>query len=169
MNNDRYGQDECYVAGIDARLRSLHRLGLRAACRAIGLSLALALMTTAHSMAQTDRQFPTYQGQTAHEQQERTSSRLDDLDDRFPGEKEKQLRALNAQRQKAMVSDAAKLLQLATELNAEVASGNSGSLTPSQLRKVAAIEKLARSVKEKMSLAVGGGMDERDLFRSPSP
>ena len=66
---------------------------------------------------------------------------------------EKRLRALNIERQKQMVADADKLLKLAKELNDEVAASNSGTLTPEQLHKIAEIEKLARSVKERMTAA----------------
>jgi hypothetical protein len=69
---------------------------------------------------------------------------------------EKQLRLLNADRQKAIVADTNKLLKLAQELDAEIGSTNPDSLTPGQLRKIAEIEKLARSVKEKMSTPVRG-------------
>lgn len=64
---------------------------------------------------------------------------------------EKRLSALNVERQKSMVSDANKLLQLAGELNAEVTSANSESLTRAQLHKLGKIEKLAHGVREKMS------------------
>ena len=64
---------------------------------------------------------------------------------------EKRLRALNIERQKQLVADTNKLLKLAKELNEEVAASNTGTLTPEQLRKVAEIEKLARSVKERMA------------------
>lgn len=74
--------------------------------------------------------------------------------DRDPFQDEKRLRALNTARQKAMVSDTEKLLRLTTELNAEIAAGNDGTLTVAQMRKLAEIEKLARSVKEKMSTSV---------------
>jgi hypothetical protein len=67
----------------------------------------------------------------------------------------KRLRLLNAERQKSIVSDSEKLLKLARELNDEVAGSDSLSLTDAQLRKVAEIGKLARSVKEKMSFSVG--------------
>jgi hypothetical protein len=69
---------------------------------------------------------------------------------------ERQLRALNADRQKALVSDTVKLLKLANELNAEVSGRNPDSLSPDQLRKLEQIEKLAHSVKEKMSTSVRG-------------
>jgi hypothetical protein len=55
-----------------------------------------------------------------------------------------------------MVADADKLLKLASELKAEIDSGNSESLTPTQLKKLETIEKLAHSVKDKMSTSVRG-------------
>jgi hypothetical protein len=69
----------------------------------------------------------------------------------------KRLRALNADRQKSMVSDADKLLKLARQLDAEVASNSKDEMTPSELHKVAEIEKLARSVKSKMALSFSSG------------
>jgi hypothetical protein len=68
----------------------------------------------------------------------------------------KRMRALNAERQKELVSDTQKLLQLARELNAEVTDANGAAMTDAQLRKVAEIAKLARSVKEKMTFSAGG-------------
>lgn len=76
-----------------------------------------------------------------------SASRLDTID---PIQQERWQRGLNIERQKEMVSDTNKLLKLARELNTEISSSNSDSLTPAQLRKVAEIEKLAHSVKEKM-------------------
>lgn len=69
-------------------------------------------------------------------------------------EAEKRLRALNAERQKELVADTNKLLKLASELDAEVARSDSANLTPAQLHKVAEIEKLAHSVREKMATSV---------------
>jgi len=53
-----------------------------------------------------------------------------------------------------MVKDTRKLLQLASKLNTEVASQHGGALTPAELREVAQIEKLARSVRTKMEAPV---------------
>jgi hypothetical protein len=78
-----------------------------------------------------------------------------DTDNFDPMMAERRMRALNIERQKQMVSDAAKLLKLAQELNSEVASANSGEFTPDQLRKIGEIEKLARNVRERMAAAVG--------------
>lgn len=69
----------------------------------------------------------------------------------------KRMRALNADRQKSMVSDADKLLKLARQLDTEIASNPTEDLTPEELRKVSEIEKLARSVKAKMAQSFGGG------------
>ena len=69
----------------------------------------------------------------------------------------KRLRALNADRQKSMVSDVDKLVKLARQLDTEVASNPSEELTPEEVRKLAQIEKLARSVKAKMAQSFGGG------------
>jgi hypothetical protein len=69
---------------------------------------------------------------------------------------QKRIRLLNAERQKSLVSDAERLLKLAKELNDEVAGSDSSSMSDEQLRKVAEIGKLAKSVKEKMSYSVGG-------------
>ena len=63
----------------------------------------------------------------------------------------KRLHALNADRQKSMVSDADKLVKLARQLDAKIASNPTDDLTPEELHKVAEIEKLARNVKAKMT------------------
>jgi hypothetical protein len=92
----------------------------------------------------------------------------DDQDTARMIDEEKRLRALNADRQKSLVSDTNKLLVLVNELNAEIARSKADALTAEQLRKVAEIEKLARNVREKMSLSVKGPpSNDRDLFRTP--
>jgi hypothetical protein len=81
---------------------------------------------------------------------------MDDLPGGNPIQNERLLRALNADRQKSLVSDTNKLLRLVNELNAEIARTNPNALTEAQLRKVAEIEKLAHNVKDKMSTSVRG-------------
>ncbi len=95
------------------------------------------------------------QGPFSQSMGQRPGAGLDDMGNGDPGEAARRMRALNAMRQKALVSDTNKLLKLASELNAEI-SANPESLTPDQLRKLATIEKLAHSVKEKMSTPVVG-------------
>jgi hypothetical protein len=63
----------------------------------------------------------------------------------------RRITALNQLRHKEMVNDAGRLLVLAQELNAE-----SANLSPAErMRKAAEIEKLAKSVRDKMSYVVG--------------
>jgi hypothetical protein len=64
------------------------------------------------------------------------------------------LRRINIARQKEMVSDAEKLVQLAGELDAEVRAAGNSPLSATQLDKIARIQKLAHSVKDKMQFAV---------------
>jgi hypothetical protein len=77
----------------------------------------------------------------------------------------RRMRAMNIDRQKAIVSDTNRLVKLANELDAEINSTNPDSLTPEQLRKVAEIEKLARSVKEKMRTPV----EQPPMFHPETP
>lgn len=71
----------------------------------------------------------------------------------------RRLKAINAQRQKSIVEDTNRLLRLTADLNTEVNSEVKGEhpkqLNADQLRRLAEIEKLAKSVREKMSDAVG--------------
>lgn len=84
-------------------------------------------------------------------------NQLPPLNDPYgPVEGEKRLRMINAERQKSMISDADKLLKLATELNQEIARSNAGDLSAAQLHKVAEIEKLAHNVRDKMVMSVRG-------------
>ena len=82
--------------------------------------------------------------------------------DPFGGEK--RLRALNADRHKSLVSDTDKLLKLARQLDAEIASNPTDELTPEELHKIGEIEKLAHNVKTKMAQSFGSGPQFR-----PSP
>lgn len=74
-----------------------------------------------------------------------------------PIQAQRQLKALNEARQKLLVRDADRLLRLALELRDEVAASGADHLTPVQLRKLGDMEKLARSVREKMSYSATGG------------
>jgi hypothetical protein len=127
------------------------REGLPAAlpvCAAILLALLPAIHCGAQSGSPQPRinPVPHLMGQGVGE--------FDDLSGAPSPENERLLHALNADRQKSLVSDTNKLLRLVNELNAEIARANSDSLTPAQLNKLAEIEKLAHSVKDKMSTSV---------------
>jgi len=72
---------------------------------------------------------------------------LDDMGSPFP-DTTRQKR--NDERQRRIVSDTQKLLALTEQLKAEVASTGAESMTPEMLKQMEEIEKLAKSVKDKM-------------------
>jgi hypothetical protein len=80
---------------------------------------------------------------------------------------ERQLKALNAERQKALVSDTEKLLKLAQELNTEIATSNPQKLNSGQMHKIADIEKLAHNVKQKMSESMVSGPQLHEPIAPP--
>jgi hypothetical protein len=60
------------------------------------------------------------------------------------------MRALNSDRQKHIVEDTARLLQLATELKSDVDKSSKDQLSLDVVRKAEEIERLAHNVKERM-------------------
>lgn len=138
-----------FAADETRHMRSRRRQASRAAGRALWLALLLALALAGRAQHSAPEP-PPYQ-QTAGQQAARS---LEQLGNGHSPEEEKQLRMINAERQKSMVSDTNKLLRLARELQDEISRTSPDSLTAAQLHKVAEIEKLARSVKEKMSSSV---------------
>ena len=68
-----------------------------------------------------------------------------------PQMEEDQAKARNKERQKQLVDDTQKLLALANELKADVDKSNKDTLSIDVIRKADEIEKLAHSVKEKMT------------------
>ncbi|MGO9433810.1 MAG: hypothetical protein ACLPH3_22150 [Terracidiphilus sp.] len=70
--------------------------------------------------------------------------------------KQQSFDAASVERKKQLSDDSAKLLTLAMALKAEVDKTNKDMLSLSVVRKADEIEKLARNVREKMKLTVGG-------------
>jgi hypothetical protein len=70
-------------------------------------------------------------------------------------EARKRLEQLNLLRQKEMTDETAKLVKLANEVKLETGQSIRDSLTVVELRKVELIEKLAKSVREKMKASIG--------------
>ncbi len=70
-------------------------------------------------------------------------------------ENSKRLKEINLQRQKEMTSDTAKLLELANQLKNETDRTENDKLSVLEVRKAEMIEKLAKSVREKMKATVG--------------
>ncbi|MGD0735602.1 MAG: hypothetical protein ABR976_10665 [Terracidiphilus sp.] len=118
----------------------------------IRLALAAALLLVLPGGAQSGLQIPHPPNQPIPPQ---VGSGIDNGNEDSEVQ-EKRFKALNAERHKSMVADTNRLLKLAGELNAELADEPAESLNPDQLRKVAEIEKLAHSVKEKMGMSVKG-------------
>ena len=71
-------------------------------------------------------------------------------DERTISMEEEQAKMRNIERQKRLVEDTAKLLELANELKAEVDKSDKNTLSLDVVRKADEIEKLAHSVKERM-------------------
>jgi hypothetical protein len=118
-----------------------------AACQAI--CFALLLVAQAGAQSHGTPSLPTLPSGAP------VGSREDyDIPSRDPIEEARRLQSLNIARQKAMVSDATKLLKLTAELNEEIAHLNTDTLTAAQIRKLAQIEKLAHNVSEKMKATV---------------
>lgn len=140
------------------RSGSVCRAGIRVALGLACLPLAWVLCGAQNNSTPGE---PLTQGQLSRG----IASTGIEYDEPNPMDEHRRLRLLNADRQKTLVSDTAKLLKLATELDAEISRTNPDALTPAQLRKIAEIEKLARSVKDKMSTSLVGG----PVFKDPIP
>jgi hypothetical protein len=69
-------------------------------------------------------------------------------------ENQKRFEQLNLQRHKEMASDTEKLLALANQLKAETDKSTKDSLSMESVRQAEQIEKLARTVREKMKASV---------------
>ena len=68
---------------------------------------------------------------------------------------ERQVKMLNIDRQKTIVSDTERILQLAHELNDDAVSGYARLSAAERMHKAEEIEKLAKNVREKMTYAIG--------------
>jgi hypothetical protein len=141
--------------------------GLRRPARRLSLVIWLVLLI----VLPCGGQLPTGNGQSSQRPMGPTPPLM--LGDTVPGPnvdpvfQERRLRMLNVAQHKSMVDDTDKLLKLVNELNAEINRTNPSSLTPEELRKVAQIEKLARSVRDKMRLTVGVTPDFTDHSTLP--
>jgi hypothetical protein len=121
---------------------------------ALLFALACGPAARSQSPPESNRTVPAWQPVPSYQQRQYIGPSIP-VDDSDPILAERRLLALNIERQKEMVADANKLLKLARDLNEEIAAKNPGTLTAKQLRKVAEIEKLARSVKERMIPGMG--------------
>lgn len=79
-----------------------------------------------------------------------TSSPDEDHDPAFRHITEQMAIRRNAQRQQQIVSDTARLLQLAQKLNSEVSKSSKDTLSVSVVKEADEIEKLAKTIKQRM-------------------
>lgn len=140
-------QNPANLSGHPAERRAVRRF---APVAAILLTL-LALPATAQRAA---AQTPQYNSGGFQRDQMSDAAAPLGGDLASPEMEHKRLEALNAARQKSLVSDTNKLLKLTGELNAQVNSTRPDKLTEAQLHMVAEIEKLAHSIREKMCTSV---------------
>lgn len=134
------------------------------ASRVLSLVLFLALpcgLATAQTSSQDTGTGQLSSNPLRYEKSNVDPSKIDDTPD--PVEQQRRLHQLNAAMHKSIVSDTDKLLQLVKDLNAEIARTNPAALTPEQLHKVAAIEKLSRRVKDDMRTSMQGTVPLMDL------
>ena len=88
------------------------------------------------------------------------ANRLPDKNDQMQMKQQQQAKdasytAANEERKKQIVDDAARLVELATDLKKEVDKTDKDTLSVNVIRKAEMIEKLAKGVKEKMKLTAG--------------
>lgn len=131
---------------------------------AASLGVAIFLLSTANAQMQTTQMPATQTGSRMREQVQQMG--IPPVVGPNATFQERRIRQLNVERQKEMVSDTNDLLKLTAQLNAEVAKNHSSNLTPDQERMLARIEKLAKSIREKMSNPVQGSVFE-DSFPPP--
>ncbi len=135
--------------------------------RPVLLLALLLVLPCALARAQSDQ---TGTGQLSSHPLQSANGTIDptaSTDEEDPVAQQRQLRQLIVSLHKSMVSDTDKLIKLTTDLNAELSSTNPDALTPDQLKKVAAIEKLARNVKEAMKTSVQGASTLKDALAQP--
>ena len=80
---------------------------------------------------------------------------LDDNNSNNPALDQKRVAELNTLRKKELNADTERLLALATELKADMDKTGKDTLSLDVVRKAEAIEKLAKSVKQKMKATIG--------------
>lgn len=142
---------------LDRRLRVTGRYGFRGFLRTTGcFALAVFVLSAA------DAQRVSQTGSAS--QQHINPMDAPPVFDPAMNMQARRIRVLNVERQKALVSDTENLLKLTMQLNAEVAKDRSSTLNPEQVRMLAKIEKLAKSVREKMSDPV-----QRNLLEDTFP
>jgi hypothetical protein len=133
------------------------RLGRIVANRWTGTGLGLGVLMAILASAQPPQQAPTSNPDKPYLIPE--ANRLPDKNDQMEMQDEQSkkanFQAANVERKRQIADDTAKLLELATQLKAEVDKTSKDTLSINVIRKAESIEKLAHGVKEKMKLTMG--------------
>jgi len=137
------------------RLRSLSPVRLAAACLLVSAAIWVCAQQSPTQLGGAPNMSPTPNKPILLPE----ANRLPDANDRMLMDqqqtKKQKFEAANAVRRKQISDDAAKLLELATELKASVDKTDRDTLSLDVIRKADTIERLAKGVKEKMKLTVG--------------
>lgn len=110
---------------------------------AVGV-LSLALLASAAGAQQTPQTPPS------HPELPGLSPNPAQSDTAVERMSEKMAHARNSERQQEIVADSARLLKLAQQLNTDVARSNKYTLSLSVVKEAGEIEKLAKTIKDKM-------------------
>jgi hypothetical protein len=110
-------------------------------CRGVGIALALLVFLAPGALAQVQSQPPLHQSTPAANPDEGGLS---------PEQQHDLQKKFSLQRQQEIKKDTDKLLELATELKQSVDKSNENTLSLDVIKKAEQIEKLAKSVKDKM-------------------
>jgi hypothetical protein len=136
------------MSGMTGAIRAMAAVGfLVMLAGALGAGMCAAQRPATGSAAQTGIQSSSRQNGGIPPASSGTDSPLDGVSSPFP-DTSKQKR--NDERQRRIVIDTQKLLALTAQLKAEVAASGAETMTPEMLKQMDEIEKLAKSVKEKM-------------------
>jgi hypothetical protein len=125
------------------------------ASRWVRSGAAMAALTTLIAVAQPPQQSPNPDKPYLRPEANRLPDKNDQMQMKDNQTKQEHFAAANAERKKQISDDTSKLLELATQLKAEVDKTSKDTLSINVIRKAESIEKLARGVKEKMKLTVG--------------
>lgn len=123
--------------------------------RGLGPAAGLAVLMTLIAVAQPPQQTPSLSDKPPE------ANRLPDKNDQVEQPdyqaKKQNIGAASAQREKQIAEDTSKLLELATQLKAEIDKTSKDTLSINVIRKAESIEKLAKDFKEKVKLTAGAG------------
>ncbi|MFP5229976.1 MAG: hypothetical protein ACLGXA_20360 [Acidobacteriota bacterium] len=129
----------------------------RGALRSVAVALGLMTVATALAFAQQD--IPP--GANLRPWEPPDAIRIPDKNDQMKMQEDQQQRketnfaAANEERKREIAADTAKLVELSNELKAEVDKTDKDTLSLDVIRKAEAIEKLAKSVRQKMKMTAG--------------